>query len=65
MKHTVVELAILVVIILVLAAVIQQVTTFQEVEVIDGCEYIVSPGAYGFSTKTHKGNCTNEIHRNN
>lgn len=30
--------------------------------VIDGCEYIVSHGAYHTSL-THKGNCTNSIHR--
>jgi len=32
-----------------------------KIEVIDGCEYLVTPVKIGYSI-THKGNCTNLIH---
>ncbi len=33
-----------------------------KVRVIDGCEYVAEDGAHRH-TLTHKGNCSNEIHR--
>lgn len=33
-----------------------------EVQIIDGCEYIVSKNAYG-NVVSHKGNCKNPIHK--
>jgi len=33
-----------------------------EIQVIDGCEYIVSKNAYG-NVVSHKGNCNNPIHK--
>lgn len=33
-----------------------------EVQTIEGCEYIVTKNSYG-NGLTHKGNCKNEIHK--
>jgi hypothetical protein len=35
---------------------------YQEIRIIDGCEYIVMNNAYGDSM-THKGDCKNKIHK--
>lgn len=35
----------------------------QKVKVVDGCEYFVTHGESFNDTLSHKGNCTNEIHR--
>ena len=29
----------------------------------DGCEYLYNRTAYGYEVLTHKGNCTNDVHR--
>jgi len=31
--------------------------------IIEGCEYLTYPVDYGWMAMTHKGNCTNAIHR--
>lgn len=36
----------------------------REIEVIDGCEYIANSGYNNYTIYTHKGNCTNVIHKN-
>ena len=36
--------------------------TSDEVQIIEGCEYIVTRNSYG-NGLTHKGNCKNEIHK--
>lgn len=33
------------------------------IEIIDGCQYLQFPTYYGYYTYTHRGNCTNQIHR--
>jgi hypothetical protein len=56
---TLVEFLIIVAIIAIVVAIFltNKVTT----QVIDGCEYITTYS--GRHSMTHKGNCTNEIHR--
>ena len=33
------------------------------IEIYDGCEYIVNQSTHGYRGFSHKGNCTNVIHR--
>jgi hypothetical protein len=37
-------------------------TVVEEVQIIEGCEYLVSRNAHG-NGLTHKGNCKNIIHK--